>query len=75
MDVFTMVAVIVVVTTLAGVYSNHLKSKNKEAAKGASDSVAAELDTLRQRIEVLETIVTDQKYQLHRELSELEKTA
>jgi hypothetical protein len=75
MDVFTMVAIIVVFSTVAGVYNNHLKSKTKQVAQGASDRVAEELDALRQRIEVLESIVTDQKYQLHRELSELEKRA
>jgi hypothetical protein len=75
MDVFTMVAVIVVVCTVAGVYNNHLKSKNEQVGQGASESVAQELDALRQRVEVLESIVTDEKYQLHRELSELEKRA
>jgi len=75
MDVFTMVVVIVVVTTVAGVFNNYLKNKDKAESKLADTALSEELDELRQRIEVLESIVTDQKYQLHRDLTELEKSA
>ncbi len=75
MDVFTMVVVIVVVTTVAGVFNNYLKNKDKAENKRADAALSEELDELRQRIEVLESIVTDQKYQLHRDLTELEKSA
>ncbi len=33
-----------------------------------------QVDALQQRVEVLEKIVTDQKYQLHRELASLDDT-
>ena len=75
MDVFTMVVVIVVVTTVAGVFNNYLKNKDKAESNLADTALSEELDELRQRIEVLESIVTDQKYQLHRDLTELEKSA
>ena len=76
MDVFTMVVIIVVVTTVAGVFNNYLKKYKDKADNGLADTaLGEELDELRQRIEVLESIVTDQKYQLHRELTELEKSA
>ncbi|MCR9258490.1 MAG: hypothetical protein NXH95_02115 [Pseudomonadaceae bacterium] len=75
MDVFTMVVIIVVVTTVAGVFNNYLKNKDKAESKLADTALGEELDELRQRIEVLESIVTDQKYQLHRDLTELEKSA
>ncbi|XOV82032.1 MAG: hypothetical protein ACFHXK_14325 [bacterium] len=75
MDVFTMVVFIVAVTTVAGVFNNYLKSKNKARNQQADSALSEEVDMLRQRVEVLESIVTDQKYQLHRELTELEKSA
>ena len=75
MDVFTMVVVIVVVTTVAGVFNNYLKNKDKAENKLVDAALSEELDELRQRIEVLESIVTDQKYQLHRDLTELERSA
>lgn len=75
MDVFTMVAVIVTVCVLGGILEKHLKSKrNAEPAK-MNDDVQAELDALRGRVEVLESIVTDQKYQLNQELRALERDA
>ena len=75
MDVFTMVVFIVVVTTVAGVFNNYLKKYKDKDKEQADTALGEELDELRQRIEVLESIVTDQKYQLHRELTELEKSA
>ena len=74
MDVFTMVVIIVVVTTIAGVYEKQQKNKYK-AANANQDDLLAEIDELRERVEVLEKIVTDEKYQLHREIDALEKSA
>jgi hypothetical protein len=75
MDVFTMVAVIVVVSCTAGVLNNYIQAKKKQRNDEADSSLAEELDELRERIEVLEKIVTDEKYHLHRELNELERQA
>ena len=72
MDVFTMVVIIVAVSCGAGVLNNYIKSKNEESSIEDQDHLLAELDELRQRVETLEKIVTDEKYQLRRELDNLE---
>jgi tetrahydromethanopterin S-methyltransferase subunit B len=74
MDVFTMVVIIVAISCGAGMYSNYLKSR-KHVGNNNSDELLVELDALRERIEVLEKIVTDQKYVLHKEISDLERSA
>lgn len=71
-NVFAMVVVIVIVTTIGGSYNNYLKTKRKSAEVGDREGLEAELDELRERIEILEKIVTDQKYQLSREIDNLE---
>ncbi len=75
MDVFTMVVIIVAISCGAGMYNNYLKTRKQEANNAPSEDVLAELDALRQRVEVLEKIVTDEKFQLHRELNSLERSA
>ena len=75
MDVFTMVVIIVTVSCLAGVVNNYLKSRAHSAEQEMPGEMAAELDELRERIEVLEKIVTDDKYHLHKELDKLERQA
>ena len=75
MDVFTMVVIIVAISCGAGAYNNYLKTRKLEAKKAPSDDVLAELDEMRERVQVLEKIVTDEKYQLHRELNDLERSA
>ena len=73
MDVFTMITVIVVVSVAGGVYSNYLKSRRSDGDVSEREAMEAELDELRDRIEVLEKIVTDEKYHLSRELDALEQ--
>ena len=75
MDVFTMVVIIVAIACGAGAYNNYLKTRRQESKSAPSEELRAELDALRERVETLEKIVTDDKYQLHRELSELERSA
>jgi 16S rRNA A1518/A1519 N6-dimethyltransferase RsmA/KsgA/DIM1 with predicted DNA glycosylase/AP lyase activity len=76
MDVFTFVIIIVVIGCGTGVITEYLKTKRKTAEAGdADESVYEELDRLRERIEVLEKIVTDEKYHLQRELDALERSA
>ena len=67
--------IIVTVSCLAGVANNYLKGKADKAEQEMPGEMAAELDELRQRIEVLEKIVTDDKYHLHKELDKLERQA
>lgn len=75
MEVFTMVAIIVVVSCGAGVLNNYLKMKSKTAPEEEEGETLQELDALRSRVEVLETIVTDEKYQLRSEIDALEKNS
>ena len=73
MDFFTFVFLVVVVGCLVGVYSIWQDGQNKRRNNdGDVDNVSGEIDALRERIQVLEEIVTDQKYQLRRELDTLE---
>ncbi len=48
------------------------KSKSKKNTK-ADDAVQAEMAALRERIEVLEKIVTDENYDLKKQFKDLEK--
>jgi hypothetical protein len=75
MDVYTMVVIIVVVSCGAGAFNNYIKAQKNRSSSDVTEDVSNELDALRARIEVLEKIVTEDKYQLNRELSELERRA
>ena len=75
MDVFTMIVIVVVIGCATGVCSEYLKTRRLEAKREPSDDLTTELDALRERVEVLEKIITDDKYHLHRELSDLERSA
>lgn len=75
MDVFTFVIIIVVIGCGTGVLSEYFKHKRKTAEFKGDDGVYEELDRLRERIEVLEAIVTDEKYNLHKEIDRLERSA
>ena len=73
MHVFEMVVWIVAISCLTGVLTEYFKTKRKTAERAPQndDDVLAELDELRERVETLEAIVTDQKTRLRSELDEL----
>ena len=75
MDVFTFVIIIVIVGCGTGILSDYFKTKRQSAAVEVDDDVYAELDRLRERVEILERIVTDEKYNLKKELDQLERRA
>ena len=75
MDVFTFVLVIVIVSCGSGVVNNYLKNRREVAQLDVDDGVYQELSSLRERVEVLERIITDEKYNLERELDQLERSA
>lgn len=75
MDVFTFVIIIVIIGCATGVLGDYFKTKRKHAEVDVGDEVYQELDSLRQRIEVLERIVTDEKYDLKKEIERLERSA
>lgn len=72
MSVFTMVVWIVVIGCLTGIVSDYLKTRRIEARQGGSMD-AQELEALKERVKVLEKIVTDERYDLRRELNQLER--
>ena len=71
MDVFVFV---IVITLIAG--SIHLGKlwirRNASANTGRTHALEHEVEELRERVETLERIVTDQKYTLDREIDKLE---
>ena len=73
MAVFEMVVWIVAISCLTGVLTEYFKTRRKEAdgTPVPDDDVLAELDELRERVETLEAIVTDQKRQLRDEFDSL----
>jgi len=75
MDVFTFVIIVVIIGCGTGVVSEYFKTKRKSEASKPDDELLDELDHLRQRIEVLEAIVTDEKYHLKKEIDQLEQRA
>ena len=77
MDVFTFVIIVVIIACGSGVVNNYLKNqRERNLMSGEEDEVVyQELAVLRERIEVLEKIVTDEKYQLERDLNRLERQA
>ena len=74
MDVFTFVIIIVIIGCGTGVLTEYFKHKRESQADPDGD-VYEELDRLRERVEILERIVTDEKYQLKKELDQLERSA
>lgn len=75
MDVFTFVIIIVVIGCGTGVLTEYFKHKRKTAQFEPDETVYQELEQLRERIEVLEAIVTDDKYNLKKEIDQLERSA
>jgi hypothetical protein len=74
MDVFVFVIIVVFIGCASGIANNYMKNQRElRRQQGPSDDAMAELDELRGRIETLEKIVTDEKYQLSRELTALEQ--
>lgn len=74
MDVFTFVIAIVAISCASGIVNSYLKNQRELRKQQVPDEDAQlEMDALRERIEILERIVTDGKYHLAKELDELER--
>lgn len=59
---------------MIGVWTSHKKEMAKANANVSNtekESIKIELASVKSRLEVLEAIVTDKKYQLHQEITEL----
>jgi len=75
MDPFQMVVIIVIVSVGAGVFKNYLKMKQNTAADLANhadfERMSGEVARLKERVRVLEKIVTDGDQRLREEISRL----
>ena len=70
--VFIMVVLIVAISVGAGMYREKQKTARQIGLNSAAGAdLREELDALRDRVAVLEQIVTDKKYQLKDELERL----
>lgn len=64
--------------TLIGIFTSHKKEMTKlklQLGDTQAQNVENEMEAVKSRLEVLEAIVTDKKYQLNAELEELRKSA
>ncbi len=75
MDVFTFVIIVVLIGCGSGVINNYMKNQRNRTKVTVDEDAQQELAELRERIEILEKIVTDEKYQLQRDLDHLERQA
>ncbi len=76
MELWTMIVLIVLIGCGTGVLNEHFKTRRKELEHSSpDDDVYDEVEMLRERIEVLEKIVTDERYHLEKEISQLERRA
>ena len=75
MDVFTFIIIVVVIGCATGVLSDYFKTKREAGDVEVDEEFYHELESLRARVEVLEAIVTDEKYNLKKEIDHLERRA
>ena len=77
MSMWTAIVVIVVAAMAAEAWRHHLKARNEAPRTDAMNELIDKLDTLdrdlRERIETLERIVTDDKADLKRQFDHLDK--
>ena len=72
MHFFELILGVVIVTTCAGILNNFMKfkTKNRESLDGMDDRIQ-KLEDLEERIKILETIITDQNYDLDQKIKSL----
>lgn len=75
MDVFTFVIIVVIIGCGTGVLTEYFKTKREAGEVTGDEELFEELESLRARVEVLEAIVTDEKYNLKKEIDHLERRA
>ena len=72
MGITEMVVVIVIVSCLAGVANRYLKIKHAQTGHHSPDEETSDrLSELENRVQVLEKIITDNKYNLEQEIDQL----
>ncbi len=75
MDPFTMVFLIVLIVFASRLGVLYIRERGARGNDAVDEALVGELDALKQRVAVLEEIVTDGKFQLSREFDRLEQTA
>lgn len=73
MNVFEMVIVIVLIGTTAGVVREYLRHKRSadSVSQETLDDALDRIDDLEERVRVLERVVTDDRYELNRQIDDL----
>lgn len=75
----TSVMVIVIVSIVGGLlysaYEQYVKLQIKKQNNKMDDGLLRELETLKERVAVLEKIVTDEKYDLKQQIDALDKAS
>lgn len=77
MNMWTAIALIVIATMAAQAWRHHVKARGSESSKEQIDELNQRIDklekNLRERVETLERIVTDDKHDLKRQFDHLDK--
>ena len=71
--VFLMVVLIVLISCAAGVAQKYIKLRQQELQTKTDDGLREELQEVKERVAVLEEIVTDRKFNLSEEIADLER--
>lgn len=70
----TAIAIVAIICwAIVEITGNGKDRKKNKADKQRADTLQTEVSELRERVEVLEKIVTDEKYSLHKEFDALNK--
>jgi hypothetical protein len=76
MHVFEMIVIIVVVCSIVGLIKHWLDSRARDAHQGdvsaREEEQRKQIAELKERVKILETIVTDGNYELKKQFRELE---
>jgi hypothetical protein len=72
MNVFTFVFLTVTVVLCAKLFQTYIESRNRSASESeAADETLLKIDRLEERIQVLERIVTEDRYDLKKRIDNL----
>ena len=71
--VFMMVVLIVLISCSTGVAAKYIRLRQRQLSVRYDDGVREELEEVKERVEVLEKIVTDKKFRLSDEIADLER--
>lgn len=73
MDVFTFIFLVVLVGCSIPLLKTWMEGRQHRIGDADAESLRKEMGVLRERVQVLEKIVTDKSYDVRREFAELER--